>query len=474
MADLDLCYSAAIDLAAAIRAMKISPVEVVENCLARIDAVNPALTAFCFVFADEALDKARAAEAAVMAGDALGPLHGVPIAFKDMTPTRGKRTTLGSYAFENWVPDHDAAIVERLTNTTTGAGAIMIGKTTTSEFAFSFFTETPLWGITRNPWNSERTPGGSSGGSAAAVAAGCVPLAEGCDMGGSVRLPASFCGLVGHKPSFGRIPFDILPSQFDTFCHFGPLARHIADTALFLDCAQGPGDSDISSLPLNDSLAPPLNTDIAGMAIALSIDLGYNAVDGEVEAKTRAMAETLRTLGAVVDEVELPWTAAINQAGWLHWDVYTALIAGPHLDEFRDRMDPAVVDAAEAGLKASAIDFKRVDYVRSEQWNAIAPIFADYEALICPTTSQPAPPVGASEDDFAGIDETGRYHHYEMTFPFNMISACPALSVPSGFTAAGLPTGLQIAGRRHGDATVLRIGAALEAALGWTSQRPDI
>ena len=470
MADLELCYTSAVDLARAIAAKKLSPVEVIENCLARIDAINPALNAFCFVFADEALEQARAAEAAVMAGDALGALHGVPIAFKDMTPTKGKRTTLGSYVHENWVPDHDAAIVERLR----AAGAIMVGKTTTSEFAFSFFTETPLWGITRNPWDTERTPGGSSGGSAAAVAAGCVPLAEGCDMGGSVRLPASFCGLVGHKPSFGRIPFDILPSQFDSFCHFGPLARTVADAALFVDRAQGPGDSDISSLPLNDRLAPPLDTDIRGMRIALSIDLGYNVVDGEVEANTRTMAEVLRSLGAVVEEVEVPWTAAIVEAGWLHWNVYTALLAGPYLDDFRDRMDPSVVAAVEAGLAVSAVDFKRVDYVRSEQWNAIAPIFADYQALICPTTSQAAQPVGATEDDYAGIDSDGRLHHYEMTFPFNMISACPALSVPSGATAAGLPTGLQIVGRRHGDLTVLRIGAALEAAQGWADNRPDI
>ena len=221
-------------------------------------------------------------------------------------------------------------------------------------------------------------------------------------------------------------------------------------------------------------MAPPLDTVIKGMRIALSIDLGYNVVDGEVEANTRAMAEMLRSLGAVVEEIEVPWTAAINEAGWLHWNVYTALIAGPHLEKYRDCMDPSVVTAAEEGLKVSAVDLKRVDYVRSEQWNAIAPVFADYEALICPTTSQPAQPVGSTEDDYAGIDEDGRLHHYEMTFPFNMISACPALSVPSGLTAAGLPTGLQIAGRRHGDATVLRIGAALEAALGWPNHRPDI
>jgi Asp-tRNA(Asn)/Glu-tRNA(Gln) amidotransferase A subunit family amidase len=470
MSDIELAYMPATELARLIREKRLSPVDVVRNALERIEEVNPTLNCFCFVYADEALAQARRAEAAVMAGEALGALHGVPIAFKDMTPTKGKRTTLGSYVFENWVPEYDAAVVERLT----GAGAIMIGKTNTSEFAFSFFTETPLWGITRNPWNPERTPGGSSGGSAAAVAAGCVPLAEGCDMGGSVRLPASFCGIAGLKPSFGRIPFDILPSQFDTFCHFGPLARHVSDAALFLALAEGPDDRDFLSLPARDALVLPPPTDIQGLRVALSIDLGYNAVDPEVEANTRAAAEVLRSLGATVDEVEIGWTRAVNEAGWLHWNVYTAMFAAEYLDAYRERMDPSVVTAIEEGLKASAVDFKRVEVVRSEQWNTIAPIFADYETLICPTTSLPAPAVGSTEDEFGGDDEDGRFHHYEMTFAFNMISACPALSVPSGFTAAGLPTGLQIAGRRFDDATVLRIGAALEGALAWPSRRPDL
>ena len=200
MADLELCYTPATELARRIRAKKISPVEAVKNSLARIAEINPKLNCFCFVYPEDALQKAREAEAAVTAGKPLGPLHGVPIAIKDLTPTKGKRTTLGSYTHEHWVPDYDAVIVEKLA----GAGAIMLGKTTTPEFAYSSFTESPLWGITRNPWNPERTPGGSSGGSGAAVASGCVPLAEGTDMGGSVRIPAAWCGIVGLKPKIGR------------------------------------------------------------------------------------------------------------------------------------------------------------------------------------------------------------------------------------------------------------------------------
>ncbi len=289
MADDELRYLPAVELARRIAERELSPVEVMDSTLARIDAVQPVLNAFCFVFPEEARAAARAAEQAVMAGKPLGPLHGVPIAIKDFTPTKGKITTRGSYAFEHWVPDRDALIVRRLR----AAGAIMVGKTTTPEFAYSSFTESPLWGITRNPWDPGRTPGGSSGGSGAAVASGCVPLAEGTDMGGSVRIPAAFCGLVGLKPSLGRIPMDILPTVFDSISHFGPLARTVADAALFLRVAQGPDDCDIQSLvPALEVPVPPPGK-VEGLRLALSLDLGFYAVDPEVAANTRAAAEAL-------------------------------------------------------------------------------------------------------------------------------------------------------------------------------------
>ena len=247
--DIDLSFTPATELARRIRSRDLSPLEVVKASLARIEEVNPRLNCFCFVYPDEAIDLARDAERALEGNGAVGPLHGVPIAIKDLTPTKGKRTTMGSYAFEHWVPDKSALLVERLQ----AAGAIMVGKTTTPEFAYSSFTDSPLWGVTRNPWNPERTPGGSSGGSGAAVASGCVPLAEGTDMGGSVRIPAAWCGLVGLKPSFGRIPLDFLPTQFDTIQHFGPLARTVDDARLFLSVAQGPDELDVMSL------APPID-----------------------------------------------------------------------------------------------------------------------------------------------------------------------------------------------------------------------
>ena len=211
MSDLDLAYASATKLAGMIRDRQLSSVEAVGNALARIDEVNEALNCFCFIYGEEALTLARAADRRLARGAPDGPLHGVPIAIKDFTPMKGKRTTQGSLILEHWVPDKDPIIVARLR----AAGAIVIGKTTTPEFAHSGFTESALWGLTRNPWDLSRTPGGSSGGSAAAVSAGCVPIAEGTDMGGSVRIPAAYCGLVGLKPSLGRIPMDIIPSVFD-------------------------------------------------------------------------------------------------------------------------------------------------------------------------------------------------------------------------------------------------------------------
>src|SRR5438105_4621109 len=236
MTDLELAFTPALDLARMIATRAVSPVEVVSNVLARIDDVNPTLNCFCFVWHDEAVKAAHLAAQAVARGETLGTLHGVPIALKDTTPTAGHRTTLGSYTHEHWIPDRDTYIVGALRR----AGAIIVGKTTTPEFAHTLLTDSPLWGVTRNPWNLERTPGGSSGGSAAAVAAGCVPLAEGTDMGGSVRIPAAWCGIVGLKPGLGRIPMDTLPGLFDLMSHHGPLARTIDDASLFLQVTQGP------------------------------------------------------------------------------------------------------------------------------------------------------------------------------------------------------------------------------------------
>ena len=468
--DLDLAYAPASWLAECIRSRKLSPVDVVCNSLARIEAVNPKLNCFCFTYPEEALARAKEAEKAVRSEKPLGPLHGVPFAIKDLTPTRGKRTTMGSYTREHWVPDVDAAVVEKLL----AAGGIMVGKTTTPEFAHSSFTESRLWGVTRNPWNPNHTPGGSSGGSAAAVAAGCVPLAEGSDMGGSVRTPAAFCGIVGLKPSFGRIPFEIFPSQFDPTCHFGPLARTCDDAALFLSAAQGPDDRDFQTLAPALDVRLPLAHHMAGRRLAFSLDLGYFAIDREVEKNARAAIAKLAELGAHVEEVDLKLSRKFDDAARLRWQVYHAAMHGHLLDEWRDKMWPRTVQSIEAGRQVSAIDYKRTEFVMTELWTRLRPIFARFDALICPTGAVPPPAIPASEQDFNYEDADGRYHGLELTEPFTLVGKCPALSVPSGFTSNGLPTGIQIVGRRHDDLGVLEIGKALEEATDWARKRPSI
>ncbi|MHC4520580.1 MAG: amidase, partial [Planctomycetota bacterium] len=345
MTNLDLAYRTAGDLARMIRSKQLSPTEVMENTLGRIETVNPTLNCFCFVYPEEALEHARAVENKVMAGGDPGPLGGIPIAIKDLTPTKGKRTTLGSYAYEHWVPEADAAIVEKLM----AAGAIMVGKTTTPEFAHVGFTESALWGITRNPWDPARTPGGSSGGSAAAVASGCVPLAEGTDMGGSVRIPAAECGVLGLKPSLGRIPMDILPSVFDNISHFGSLARSVDDTALFLAVTQGPDERDIQSNGTPLDLADPIQPDVRGRRLALSVDLGFYAVHPEIEANTWAAVDALREHGAEVEEVVLDWSEELDQAWSKMWAVFMAAYFGHNLERWRDKMDPKVVELMDAG-----------------------------------------------------------------------------------------------------------------------------
>ena len=458
------------ETAARIRARELSPVEAVQASLDRIEAVNPTLNAFCFTFPERALEAARAAEHAVQSGAELGPLHGVPIAIKDLTPTRGDRTTLGSYSHEHHVPDHDSVVVERLR----AAGAIMVGKTMTPEFAYSSFTRSPLWGPTRNPWNPELNPGGSSGGSAAAVASGCVPLAEGTDMGGSVRIPASYCGIVGHKPSFGRIPLDVVPSSWDTIHHFGPLARTIDDARLFLLATSGSDDRDALSMTERMDFTASVPGDVAGMRLALDVDLGDYVVDPQVEREVRAAAAALADAGAIVEEVELGWTRAVADAWGEHWSVYLAAWFGDTLPEYGDRMDPTVKRLIEHGFKLDAVTFKRLELVRQDAWEKLAAVHRDYDALLCPTMAQLPLPVDTDEYAQYRTAPDGRYFSLDMTSQFNFTSPCPALSVPAGWSDEGLPVGLQIVARKHRDDKALRIGRAVERVRPWADRRPPL
>jgi len=462
----DITWLSATELAARIRDGELSPRDVMDRCLNRIEEVQKTLNAFCSVYVEEAAVSARAAESAVRDGAPLGPLHGVPIAIKDFTPIAGKVTTRGSAALQNWVPSENPVIIERLR----AAGAIIVAKTTTPEFAYSGFTESPLWGTTRNPYDPTRTSGGSSGGSAVAVATGCVALAEGTDMGGSIRIPAALCGVVGMKPSLGRIPMDILPTVFDSISHFGPLARTVEDAALFLGVTQGPCEKDILSIKDRADLAIGEWPSMEGRRIAMSIDLGFFAVDPEVETNTRLAATALEAAGAKVTEVDLDWTRDVVDCWFAYWSVYLAAMFGNLRAGHSSKMDPALLSLMKAGDQMSAVEFKRLEFVRTEQWRSLAKLFDEYDALICPTMAVPAPPIGRSDADFGADDEQGRFLGFDMACPFNNVAQCPVLSVPTGLTSDGLPTGLQIVGHRFADRSVLDIGHALEASIGFTAR----
>lgn len=450
----------AVAMLDAVRQARVRPSQLVAAALNRAEQIRQ-LNPFVLIDHEGALAAAEQADRPITEGNAnaIGPLHGVPVAFKDFTPTCGHLTTRGSWSTGDWIPRFDPVIVQRLK----AAGAIVIGKTTTPEFAYSSYTHSPRWGVTRNPHDLDRTPGGSSGGSACAVATGCVPLAEGTDMGGSVRIPAALSGVVGMKPSLGRIPMDILPSVFDNISHFGPLASSVDDAALFLNIAQGPHDADIQSQPDPDPIAVPVASEVDGLRIALSVDLGYYDVHPEIMARTDLAADRLASRGARVERVSLPWSRKINDT-WLGlWGVTLAAAWGDCLPGHRQHMDPAVVALMEGARHRRAVAFKRVEVFRTRLWHDLRRIFAEYDVLLCPTCAVPAPGLETCDADFEQNLEDGRFAGLDMCCPFNLTPQCPAVSVPAGVTTVGLPIGLQIVTPRFADERALQVAKAVEA-----------
>ena len=436
-------------------------VQTIASVFSNLPGVQSRLNPFTEVFEKEALQQARSLDRQLAAGEPPGLLHGVPVTIKDMTPSAGHRTTRGSWTTgEGWT-DRDAVVVERLKR----SGAIIVAKTTTAELAHSSFTNTIRYGATRNPWDPSRTSGGSSGGAAVSVATGLVPLAEGTDMGGSVRIPAAACGVVGFKPSLGRIPMDILPGTLETYAHFGPLARSVADAARFLAVTVGADPTDaFSHRPVFD-LAATTAADLHGKQFALSVDLGYCAVDPEIEAALRRTAEALTEAGAIVEEIELPWTRDVFDQWAVRWNCLLAMYPGTHTPDAQAHMDAGLVKMIEEGRKTSAGDFLAVDILRKEMTADLVRLFDRYDALICPTNAIPAPSVEATDADFEETGPDGKLRAFDMAHPFNMVPSCPALSLPAGLTRAGLPMAVQIAGPPFADEATLALGAATEALI---------
>lgn len=466
----ELCWAPALELAARIRAKELSPVELTEAVLARIERVNPVLNAFCAVTPDVSRDAAKIAEAAVMHGEPLGALHGIPVSIKDLIFTRGIVTTGGSRIFADFMPEEDAVIVERLK----AAGAVIVGKTNTPEFGHKALTDSPLFGMTRNPWRLDYTPGGSSGGAAAAVAAGLGPLAIGGDGGGSIRIPASFCGIYGLKPSFGRVPNGPGFPGWETFSVPGPMTRTVRDAALMLDVLAGPDDRDRHSLPrAGGSYLGTCEESISGWTVAWSPDLGYGRVDPEVARITEEAAAVFESLGCRVETVATGWDDPEEIfATMAAAERYAA--SAEYLPEWGDRMDPTFVRVLERGRAVTLDDYLRAAGRRRAFWSQVQGFLARFDLLLTPTVAVPpfADAGGFGPREIAG-EKVTPLGWIAFTFPFNLTGQ-PAATVPVGFTSDGLPIGLQIVGRRHADAQVLAASAAFEAAQPWASRRPAL
>lgn len=471
----DLCFYTAAELAGLIRGKKVSPVEVTEAFLDRIDRINPLINAYCTVARDTALAAAGEAERAVMSGAELGPLHGVPVAVKDLTPTAGIRTTYGSKIFENHVPARDSAFVERVKK----AGGIILGKTNTPEFGHKAVTDNLLFGHTRNPWRTDRVAGGSSGGSAAAVAAGLAPLAEGSDGGGSVRIPASVCGVYGFKPGYGRIPMDIMPSGFSIapFLHHGVIAGNVADAALFLGAVSGPDSRDPFSLPdTGDDFPAAAGDEVSGLRIAFSNDLGYFTVHSQVKEVVRKAAGVFAGSGCLVEEAGPGFTNPAETVLGLFnmlWCVHFAAFFSDYMEEWGQYLSPGIKAMIRAGGGMSAVQYKRAEILRQDVWNKIEELLSRFDLIITPTLAVPAFELGAPgprEIEGRAVDP---YSGWYLTYPFNL-TGHPAASIPCGLTPDGLPVGLQIIGRRFGEATVLKASALFEKIGPWGNKKPEL
>jgi len=466
--DEHLAWRSALEIAALIRDKQLSPVELTTMLLARIEALNPRLNAFCLVTEETARVAAREAEIAVMKGEPLGALHGVPVSLKDVLYTRGVRTTGGSRLFEELVPEEDNAAVGRLK----AAGAVILGKTNTSEFGHKAITDNPLFGVTRNPWNPALTPGGSSGGAAAAVASGLGPVALGTDGGGSVRVPAAFCGLVGFKPSFGRVPQAPGFPGWEQVGHTGPLARTVRDAAAVLDVVAGSDDRDRTSLPREaGSYVEACDLDVRGLHVAWTPDLGYAAVDERVlDVCGNAAAAFEEQLGCHVEVVNPGWENPEEAFGTIVAAQFYAAW-GDELPAREADLDASLVRFLRRGGAVSARDYLRALAQASAYWQEVHTFLARFDLLLTPTTAVPPFPVGTGVPREIAGREVSRLGWMPFTYPFNLTGQ-PAASVPAGFTDDGLPIGLQIVGRRHADRTVLAAAAAFEAACPWRDRRP--
>ncbi len=472
--DTSLSYKSGAELAALIKSRQISPIEVVSATLDRIERSQTTLNTFITVCADEAMEAARDAEKAVMRGDRLGPLHGVPFSAKDMVETKGIRTTFGSLALESNVPSKDAIVITRLRR----AGAILIGKTTTPEFAASFLTQSPLFGRTRNAWRPDRTSGGSSGGAAVSVAAGLCPLAIGTDAGGSTRVPAACNGVVGFKQSAGVIPDDGTPEAFGSLIFITPMTRNVGDTALMLDVMSGGHPSDPLTLnrPNQKFLHSPKRERLDGLRIGFRALMGNPAIDAEYLELCRDAFATLAQLGAVVTEMKDDVSPPLDAWQTIH-NSYRNARYSKLFDQHRDRITPSLVASLDIARGYSAEKFVKAGFERTAFFRTVQGWFETIDILFTPTISRTALPI--DHDPAQSIEIGGkavgpaREAWYPYGWAFNL-TGNPAVSIPCGFASDGCPVGIQMVGPWGSDRALLEVAQLFEDVRPWTSQRPSL
>lgn len=457
----------AAELSAGYRQGSLSPVEVTRVALARISRLNAEVNAFVLVDEEAALASARESESRWRAGRSLGPADGVPTSVKDIFPTRGWPTLRGSNLIDAagpWL--EDAPVVARLR----AAGAVLLGKTTTPEFAWKGVTDSIRFGATGNPWGPTLTPGGSSGGSAAAVGLDMGVWSVGTDGGGSVRIPASFTGTVALKPTYGLVP--LYPaSPFGTLSHAGPMTRSVRDAAIMLDVLVGFDDRDWSAMPTpTTSFLEGVDAGVSGLRIGFSANLGYGQNDPQVEELVRRAVAVLVDLGAEVDEVDPGFSDPVD-AFVVLWSSGAAKVAQTYGPAALSDVDPGLRRVIALGQRQTASDFLDATAVRMSLGALMGRFHRSYDLLVTPTLPITAFPSGMDTPVNWPSQDWTSWTPY--TYPFNLTQQ-PALSVPCGLTQAGLPVGLQIVGPRHSDAMVLRAGHAYECATTWSTLSPTL
>ena len=465
MTDNKLCYISATEAATRFRARTISPVELIEAIICKSETILDTINPFADCYFDEARTRARKSESLFMKKnvEGLGALEGIPLAVKDMCNIEGKRTTYGSLIYSENICSETTPYVQRLIR----AGANVFARTTTPEFGWLFTTQSRMWGVTHNPWKTGISPGGSSGGSASALAAGATTLATGSDATGSVRQPASQCGIVGYQAPYGRFPM-VGDSSFNGYVNAGTMARTVADCALMSNVMSGPDYRDHNSL--NEKMIIPVpNSNLSGIKIAVSMDLGFYEVCDDVQRETRLAMDALRDAGAIVDEINVGWAEELVELALGSQEFLLAGYLNELVAKHGDLISDYVPQIAETANSYSGEDYRRSLTAAGEIWrDHLGPLFQEYQAFITPTTTYPdIPATGWQKDTVMVNGKQFTDTQTSMAVLWNMYNRCPVLAVPSGMTSSGLPTGIQIVGRPYDDPTAFQIAAALEGRRPW-------